>query len=75
MVAVSLPAMVLVTDASDYLATWVVEKYLDAGYSVRGTVRSLPKSAFFNDKFSHFGDRFELVFIEELPRFHRMYLE
>ncbi|KAI0245425.1 D-lactaldehyde dehydrogenase, partial [Lactifluus subvellereus] len=68
MVAVSSPAKVLVTGANGYLAVWVVKKYLEAGYSVRGTVRSLAKSAFLNDQFSHYGDRFELVAIEDITK-------
>ena len=68
MVAVSPPAKVLVTGANGYLATWVVKKYLEAGYSVRGTVRSLSKSAFLNDKFARYGDRFELVVVEDITK-------
>ncbi|KAI0245434.1 hypothetical protein BJV78DRAFT_1263392 [Lactifluus subvellereus] len=68
MVAISPPAKVLVTGANGYLAVWVVKKYLEAGYSVRGTVRSLDKSAFLNDKFAHYGDRFELVAIEDITK-------
>jgi nucleoside-diphosphate-sugar epimerase len=68
MVAISSPAKVLVTGANGYLATWVVKKYLEAGYSVRGTVRSLSKAAFLNDKFAEFGDRFELVVVEDITK-------
>ena len=68
MVAVSPPAKVLVTGANGYLATWITKKYLEAGYSVRGTVRSLSKSAFLNDKFAHHGDRFELVVVEDITK-------
>src|SRR5260370_30778208 len=68
MVAISAPAKVLVTGANGYLAIWVVKKYLEAGYSVRGTVRSLSKSAFLNDKFSHYGDRLELVVVEDITK-------
>ena len=68
MVAISASAKVLVTGANGYLATWVVKKYLEAGYSVRGTVRSLSKSAFLNDKFGHYGDRFELVVVEDITK-------
>ena len=68
MVATPSPAKVLVTGANGYLATWVVKKYLEAGYSVRGTVRSLSKSAFLNDKFANYGDRFELVIVEDITK-------
>jgi nucleoside-diphosphate-sugar epimerase len=68
MVAVSSPAKVLVTGANGYLAVWTVKKYLEAGYSVRGTVRSLSKSAFLTDTFSNYGDRFELVIVEDITK-------
>ena len=68
MVAISPPAKVLVTGANGYLATWVLKKYLEAGYSVRGTVRSLSKSAFLIDKFANYGDRFELVVVEDITK-------
>ncbi|KAH9044030.1 hypothetical protein EDB84DRAFT_1638233 [Lactarius hengduanensis] len=61
MVAVSPPAKVLVTGANGYLAVWIVKKYLEAGYSVRGTVRSLSKSAFLDEQFAEYGKRLELV--------------
>jgi nucleoside-diphosphate-sugar epimerase len=68
MVAISPPAKVLVTGVNGYLATWVTKKYLEAGYSVRGTVRSLSKSAFLDDKFGHYGNRFELVVVEDITK-------
>ncbi len=68
MVAISPPAKVLVTGANGYLATWIVNKYLEAGYSVRGTVRSLFKGASLKDRFAHYGDRFELVVVEDITK-------
>jgi nucleoside-diphosphate-sugar epimerase len=68
MVAISPPAKVLVTGANGYLATWVVKKYLEKGYSVRGAVRSLTKSAFLNENFAQYGDRFELVVVEDITK-------
>jgi len=68
MVAVSSPAKVLVTGANGYVATWITKKYLEAGYSIRGAVRSLSKSAFLNDEFGHYGERFELVVVEDISR-------
>jgi nucleoside-diphosphate-sugar epimerase len=68
MVAVSSPAKVLVTGANGYLAVWVVKKYLEAGYSVRGTVRSLSKSAFLTERFSNYGDKLELVVVEDITK-------
>ena len=68
MVAVSSPAKVLITGANGYLGVWVVKKYLEAGYSVRGTVRSLSKSEFLRDRFSDYGDRFELAVVEDITK-------
>jgi nucleoside-diphosphate-sugar epimerase len=68
MVAISPPAKVLVTGANGYLATWVVTKFLEAGYAVRGTVRSPSKSAYLNDKFAQYGDRFELAIVEDITK-------
>jgi hypothetical protein len=68
MVAISPPTKVLVTGANGFLAVYIVEKYLEAGYSVRGTVRSLSRSAFLTDRFSNYGDRFELVVVEDITK-------
>ena len=43
---------VLVTGANGYVAFWVVEKLLAAGYEVRGTVRSESKAKH-NNRYSH----------------------
>ncbi|KAF8270660.1 hypothetical protein EI94DRAFT_1698641 [Lactarius quietus] len=68
MVAISPPAKVLVTGANGYLAVWIVKKYLEAGYSVRGTVRSLSKSAFLKEQFAEYGERLELVVVEDITK-------
>jgi hypothetical protein len=68
MVAVSSPAKVLVTGANGYLAVWTVKKYLEAGYSVRGTVRSLTRSAFLKEQFAEYGERLELVVVEDITK-------
>ena len=68
MVAVSPPAKVLVTGANGYLAVWTVKKYLEAGYSVRGTVRSLSRSTFLKERFAEYGERFELVVVEDITK-------
>ncbi|KAI9458401.1 D-lactaldehyde dehydrogenase [Lactarius psammicola] len=68
MVAVSPPAKVLVTGANGYLAVWIVKKYLQAGYSVRGAVRCLTKSAFLKEQFAEYGDRLELVVVEDITK-------
>ena len=68
MVAVSSPAKVLVTGANGYLAVWIVKKYLESGYSVRGTVRCLSKGAFLKERFAEYGERLELVVLEDITK-------
>ncbi|KAI0262300.1 ribonuclease H2 non-catalytic subunit-domain-containing protein [Gloeopeniophorella convolvens] len=48
------------------LAAEVVRKYLEAGYSVRGTVRSVAKSAFLKNFFAVYGDRLEFLIVEDM---------
>ncbi|KAG5641705.1 hypothetical protein DXG03_004409 [Asterophora parasitica] len=50
---------VLVSGANGFIATWVVRKFLEKGYAVRGTVRSADKSKFLQDSFKSYGDKFE----------------
>ncbi|KIJ54038.1 hypothetical protein M422DRAFT_241298 [Sphaerobolus stellatus SS14] len=54
---------VLVTGASGFLATWVVEALVDQGYYVRGTVRSKGKGDHQKDLF---GDNFEYVIVRDI---------
>ncbi|KAH9057432.1 hypothetical protein EDB87DRAFT_1823648 [Lactarius vividus] len=68
MVAVSPPAKVLVTGVNGYLAVWIAKKYLEAGYFVRGTVRSLSKSGFLKEQFAEYGERLELVVVEDITK-------
>ncbi|KAI0245430.1 hypothetical protein BJV78DRAFT_390093 [Lactifluus subvellereus] len=60
------PAKVLATAANGYLAVWVVKKYLEAGYSVRGTLRPWLKAHSSESTIN--GDRFELVAIEDITK-------
>ena len=68
MVAISPPPKVVIAGANGYLATWVVKKYLEAGYSVRDTFSSSFKNAFSKSEFAHYGDRFELVVVEDIGK-------
>ncbi|KAK2467483.1 hypothetical protein APHAL10511_000338 [Amanita phalloides] len=56
---------VLVTGANGYVAIWVVHTLLEQGYTVRGAVRSVAKGAFLLEKFKLYGDRFELVIVDD----------
>jgi nucleoside-diphosphate-sugar epimerase len=53
----------LVTGASGYISTHIVQQLLDAGYLVRGTVRSLANESKINPlkDLNHANERLELV--------------
>ncbi|RDB27412.1 hypothetical protein Hypma_004368, partial [Hypsizygus marmoreus] len=57
---------VLVSGANGYIAIWVVRTLLERGYAVRGTVRSQEKGVFLEDKFKAYGDKFEIVVVEDI---------
>lgn len=57
---------VLVTGANGYIAFWVVKGLLEAGYSVRGTVRSESKVKYIKDYFKSYGDKLEVVVVEDI---------
>ena len=68
MTAVQPPARVLVSGATGYIAAWVVQNLLERGYAVRGTVRSVAKGDFLKKAFASYGDRFELVVVEDIAK-------
>ncbi|KAF2475134.1 NAD dependent epimerase/dehydratase family protein [Lindgomyces ingoldianus] len=55
--------LVLVTGANGYVAGVTIQKLLDAGFKVRGTVRSIEKNNWMLD---HYGSNFTLVEVPEL---------
>jgi len=57
---------ILVTGASGFLATHVVAKALEAGYAVRGTVRSTEKGNAIQQRYAHLGNKFDIVVVEDL---------
>ncbi|KAI0487769.1 hypothetical protein F4859DRAFT_269286 [Xylaria cf. heliscus] len=60
---IPLDSIILVTGANGLIASWVVDKFLEAGYRVRGTVRSISRCSwmepFFADRYGP--GRFELL--------------
>lgn len=68
MTAVQPPAKVLVSGATGYIAAWVVQSLLERGYAVRGTARSVVKGDYLKQKFASYGDRFEVVIVEDIAR-------
>lgn len=59
---------VLVTGANGYIAVWLVQKLLEQGYSVRGTVRSASRIKYLKKLFERYGDKFELVVVEDITK-------
>ncbi|CDO69078.1 hypothetical protein BN946_scf184992.g27 [Trametes cinnabarina] len=57
---------VLVTGANGYIAVWIVKKLLDAGFAVRGTVRSASKAMHLRNLFKAAGEKFELVIVDDI---------
>ncbi len=56
------------TGANGYIAVWVVKAFLDKGFSVRGTVRSESKAGHLRSLFKDFGDKFEVVVVEDITK-------
>ena len=57
---------VLITGANGFIATWAVKVFLDAGFSVRGTVRSPTKADHLKTMFSSHGDRLEFAIVPDM---------
>lgn len=66
MPAIKAPAKVLVTGASGFIAVWVCKTFLEAGYTVRGTVRSPSKGDYLKELFKSHGDKFEYVIVKDI---------
>ena len=63
---------VLVTGANGYIAFWVVKGLLEAGYEVRGTVRSASKAKYVQDYFKQYGDKLEVVVVDDITKVRRL---
>ncbi|TBU27343.1 NAD(P)-binding protein [Dichomitus squalens] len=59
---------VLVTGANGYIAVWIVKSLLEAGFAVRGTVRSESKAAYLRSYFQSSGDKFEAVIVPDITK-------
>ncbi|KDN40497.1 hypothetical protein RSAG8_08117, partial [Rhizoctonia solani AG-8 WAC10335] len=66
MPSVQAPATVLVTGANGFVAAWVCKSFLDAGYTVRGTVRSQSKGEQLASIFKGSEGRFEYAIVEDM---------
>lgn len=58
--------VVLVTGANGYIAARTVEAFLQAGYTVRGTVRSLTSAAPVKKALAAFGDKLSFVEVPDI---------
>ena len=56
---------VLVSGASGFIAVWVVKDLLEAGFTVRGTVRSKDKGEYLKGMFK---SGFEYVIVEDIEK-------
>jgi nucleoside-diphosphate-sugar epimerase len=68
MPSIRAPAKVLVSGANGYIAIWVVQNLLSQGYSVRGTVRSAEKGEDLRKLFEKYGDKHEVVVVEDITK-------
>ncbi|KAI0056654.1 D-lactaldehyde dehydrogenase [Artomyces pyxidatus] len=68
MAPVTSPSRVLVTGANGFIAAWIVRTFLESGYTVRGTVRSASKGEHLKSLFAAFGERFEIVVVEDIEK-------
>ncbi|KAF9059462.1 D-lactaldehyde dehydrogenase [Rhodocollybia butyracea] len=59
---------VLVTGANGFVSLWLVQTLLEQGYSVRGTVRSIEKKDHIVELFKMYGNKFELVEVEDISK-------
>ena len=59
---------VLVSGANGFIATWVIRNLLEHGYSVRGTVRSSRKGEHLKKYFARYGDKLEIVIVEDITK-------
>ncbi|KAG6333457.1 hypothetical protein ID866_5627, partial [Astraeus odoratus] len=62
------PSKVLVSGANGYVAMWVVHELLEQGYAVRGTVRSAEKGEYIKKQFAKYGDKLEIVVVEDITK-------
>ncbi|KAI0289791.1 D-lactaldehyde dehydrogenase [Multifurca ochricompacta] len=67
MPALSAPAKVLVTGANGFVGVWIVKTLLEAGYAIRGTVRTPSKGEHLKTFFAGKGD-FEVVIVDDITK-------
>ncbi|EGN92981.1 hypothetical protein SERLA73DRAFT_163798 [Serpula lacrymans var. lacrymans S7.3] len=68
MPGVAPPSRVLVTGANGFIAIHIVRNLLERGFAVRGTVRSKAKARHLDQMFSSYGDKYEVVIVEDVTK-------
>ncbi|KAI0072004.1 NAD-P-binding protein [Panus rudis PR-1116 ss-1] len=68
MPAIQPPATILVTGVSGFAGTWVARALLEAGYSVRGTVRSDAKVKYLQELFKEHAEKFATVVVPDIAK-------
>ena len=59
---------ILITGVNGYIASWTTKAFLDAGLSVRGTVRDENKGRHLKEVLSSYGDRFEICVVPDISK-------
>lgn len=57
---------VLITGLNGFVGMWMARALLEHGYSVKGTVRSSVKASHPKQYFSKYGDKLEIVIVEDI---------
>ncbi|KGO41694.1 NAD-dependent epimerase/dehydratase [Penicillium expansum] len=60
--------VILITGASGFIATHIVEDFLRAGYQVRGTVRSSATAELVRQSFSQFASQLSFAIVEDMGK-------
>ncbi|RPD52415.1 NAD(P)-binding protein [Lentinus tigrinus ALCF2SS1-7] len=59
---------ILVTGANGYVSVWIVKTFLEHGFAVRGAVRSERKATYLGSLFQSYGDKFDVVVVEDITK-------
>ncbi|KLO11371.1 NAD-binding protein [Schizopora paradoxa] len=57
---------VLVTGANGFIAVWILKHLLEAGYAVRGSIRSQEKATHLHSLFADYGTKFETIVVPDI---------
>ena len=63
---------VLITGVNGYIASWTVKAFLDAGFSVRGTVRDESKGIHIKHVLGSYGNRLEIAVVPDMTKVRQL---